>query len=373
MNGNAARTRLYALLFCALSLAAVGFAGAAPGKYRQAVPPYRFRFPQDHAAHPAFQTEWWYYTGHLQSRGRSFGYELTFFSAGIDPARKKSPSAWALHTLYFAHFALTDEQGKRFRFYEQTSRPALGMAGARADRYRVWVHDWSAHLLQDGLTHRLRASAKDIGIELDLLPQKPPVIHGKEGVSRKSAGPGRASHYYSLTRLHTRGTLTLDGTRVPVTGLSWMDHEFGSSQLAPNQAGWDWFSIQLDGGRELMLYVLRLKDGGTEPHSSGTIVHADGTWKHLPLSAFSIRATGTWKSRKTGGVYPAGWTVRVPGEGLELSVVPTVADQELATEGAAGVRYWEGSCRVSGRDRGKPARGAGYVELTGYTGAAPGI
>lgn len=361
------------LVLCVLWFAALSSVGAAAGKYRHAVPPYHFRFPRDHAAHPAFKTEWWYYTGHLQSRGRSFGYELTFFSAGIDPARKKSSSAWALHTLYFAHFAVTDEQGRRFRFHEQTSRPALRMAGARTDRFEVWVHDWSARLLPDGRTHRLRASAPGLGIEVDLIPQKPPVIHGKGGVSRKSAGIGRASHYYSLSRIQTTGTLTLDGRRFPVTGLSWMDHEFGSNQLASNQAGWDWYSIQLENGRELMLYVLRLKDGGTEPHSSGTIVYADGTWKHLPLSAFSIRAAGTWKSPKSGGIYPAGWTVRVPGEALELSVVPTVADQELITGGAAGVRYWEGSCRVTGRDRGKPTRGAGYVELTGYTGSAPGI
>jgi predicted secreted hydrolase len=357
----------------ALLLAAAAF-GAAPKAppYRAAVPPYTFRFPRDHAAHPQYQTEWWYYTGHLEGGGRHFGYELTFFQAGIDPARRASKSAWALHTLYFAHFTVTDEDRKTFRFTENTSRSALGMAGSETGRYHVWVHDWSAMLAQNGRTHHLRATGGDFAIDLDVTPQKPPVIHGAGGVSQKAAGRGHASHYYSLTRLRTQGTLHLRGEQIPVSGLSWMDHEFGSNQLTSEQAGWDWFSIQLDDGRELMLYVMRLRNGGIEPLSSGTLVAADGAWKHLPLAAYQIRAIGRWHSPRSGGDYPAGWTVRLPGEGLELTLTPTVPDQELVTRGT-GVTYWEGSVRVRGRQNGRALTGAGYVELTGYSGAAPGI
>ena len=340
--------------------------------YRQAVPPYEFRFPRDHGAHPAYQTEWWYYTGHLYSGSRSFGYELTFFQVGIDPRRKASKSAWALHTLYFAHFTVTDEGGRKFHVAEEVSRPALDMAGARTDRYHVWIHDWFAKLLPDDRTHHLSAAGEEFAIDLQLTPRKPPVIHGFNGVSQKSAGVGRASHYYSMTRLETRGTLTLGRERLPVTGLTWMDREFGSNQLTEEQAGWDWFSLQLDDNRELMLYVLRLKDGRVEPLSSGTLVNADGTWKHLPLSTYQIRATDRWRSPKSGAVYPSAWTVRIPGQGLELRLTPTIPDQELVTE-MMGVTYWEGSIRVEGRDRGKPVRGVGYVELTGYAGETPGI
>jgi predicted secreted hydrolase len=346
--------------------------GPAPAGYRQAVPPYTFQFPRDHAAHPEFQTEWWYYTGHLYSGDRRFGYQLTFFQVGIDPKRKQSRSAWALHTLYFGHFTVTDENGQTFRFTEEVSRPALGMAGAETDRYRVWLHDWTAELLPDNRTHLLRAASKDYGIDLRLTSAKPPVIHGFNGVSQKSDGVGRASHYYSLTRLETAGKLTLAGKEYPVTGLSWMDHEFGSNQLTSEQWGWDWFSLQLDNGRELMLYVLRLKNGGVEPMSSGTVVNADGTWKHLPVSAYRIDVTRRWKSPKSGSDYPAGWVARVPGEKLELRITPAMADQELVTEGI-GVNYWEGSVRVEGTDQGRPVRGAGYVELTGYSGPVPGI
>lgn len=343
------------------------------GGYLLALPGYEFRFPRDHAAHPEFQTEWWYYTGHLSKGKRKFGFELTFFQVGIDPERRKSRSAWALHTLYFAHFTLTDENQRTFRFTEQISRPALGMAGSRTDRYHVWIHDWSAQLLANDLTHRLRAAAPEFAIDLDLHPAKAPVIHGHDGVSQKTAGLGRASHYYSMTRLETSGTLTLKGEKLQVTGLSWMDHEFGSNQLTPSQKGWDWFSLQLDNGRELMLYVLRLQDGGIEPLSSGTVVQADGTWKHLPLSAFRIENRKSWKSPKSGAVYPAAWRVQVADEGVDLTLTPTVDDQELTTGASTGITYWEGSVRVEGKDRNAPVTGVGYVELTGYTGPTPGI
>ena len=348
-------------------LLALAFAG-----YRQALPPYRFQFPRDHTAHPEYQTEWWYYTGHLQAGGRRYGYQLTFFQVGVDPLRRASRSAWALHTLYFAHLTLTDEQGGTFRFHEAVSRPALGLAGSSTNRYHVWLHDWSAALRPDGKTHHLAAAVPEFALNLDLASAKPPVIHGKDGVSQKSAGAGRASHYYSLTRMETRGTLTLNGKALPVTGLSWMDHEFGTSQLSPEQAGWDWFSLQLDDGSELMLYLLRRKDGGTEPYSSGTLVQPDGTWRRLPLNAFRVDPRATWHSPESGANYPASWRITVPSAALEVTVAPTLPNQELRTR-QIGVTYWEGSVRVTGSRAGRKLGGAGYVELTGYTGPVPGI
>ena len=359
-----------------LLIAAVGFAAPALAQstmsYQQAVPPYVFAFPRDHAAHPDYRTEWWYYTGHLNSGGKSFGYELTFFRVGINPALRTSPSRWALHTLYFAHFAVTDEKGNRFFHQENIGRPALDMAGAREDRYRVWIGDWSAELL-DSTIHHLRAVMTGGSISLALRPEKPPVIHGHDGVSQKSEGIGRASHYYSLTRMATKGTLILDGKSFKVDGVSWMDHEFGSNQLTQDQQGWDWFSVQLDNRRELMLYVMRKKDGSIEPTSSGTIVDADGSWRHLPLEAFQITGTGTWRSPHSKGVYPSGWEISVPSEQIKLRLTPTVQDQEIGANSLIGVIYWEGSVAIEGTDRGQPVKGNGYVELTGYAGRVPGI
>jgi predicted secreted hydrolase len=275
--------------------------------------------------------------------------------------------------MFFAHFAVTDETGETFYHTETIGRPALKMAGGLEDRYKVWIGKWSAELLDDDKTHRLTAQGPESAISLDLVSAKSPVIHGHDGVSRKADGEGRASHYYSLTRLETSGTLTLNGEEHTVTGLSWMDHEFGTNQLTSRQQGWDWFSIQLDNNRELMLYVLRLKDGSLEPESSGTVVAADGTWKHLDLSMYTIQNTDTWTSPHNGATYPSGWTIKVPDEEIELQLTPTVEDQELVSRSILGITYWEGSVLVKGIDQGNPVSGMGYVELTGYIGKVPGF
>jgi predicted secreted hydrolase len=346
--------------------------------WRLALAPYTFHFPRDHFAHPEYRTEWWYVTGHLAGEGRRFGYELTFFRVGVDLARRSSPSAWAPHTLYFAHLALTDENASRFHFADRAGRPALGMSGAdtagaacAACTCHVWIDDWSMAIDPDG-RHHLRANAPDFGISLDLEPQKPPAIHGIDGVSVKGEGHGNASHYYSYTRLVTSGDATVERRTLRVSGRSWMDHEWSTSGLAANEAGWDWFALQLDDGRDLMLYVMRLTNGGIEPHSSGTLVDANGHARHLERDAFRIEATGEWKSPESGATYPSGWKVRIPSEDLALDLTPTVRDQELRTASSTGVTYWEGSVGIQGTSRGRPVRGEGYVELTGYTGGPPG-
>ena len=205
-----------------------------------------------------------------------------------------------------------------------------------------------------------------------LTPEKPPVIHGDNGVSQKAAGAGNASHYYSLTRLATAGRLTYQGRTFPVQGLSWMDHEFSSSQLAPYQAGWDWFSLQLDDGRELMLYVLRHQDGSADPFSSGTLVDPQGNSQHLQLSEFTIQPLKKWQSPRSKAVYPAGWKITLPQQGYELELHPTVPNQELLTSRSTRITYWEGSVRASGTHYGQPVHGRGYVELTGYAGQLGG-
>lgn len=365
----------------AVALAALLALAAAPREaraprtdadgFRLALPPYAFRFPADHAAHPRFRTEWWYYTGHLAAPGRAFGYEATFFRVGLPQRRGASASAWAARDVVFLHLALTDETRGRFRSHEDGRRVALGLAGADSTGYRVWLGDAFARLEGDSLTHHVAAAAPDFALDLALVPRKAPAVHGAGGVSQKSAGAGNASHYYSLTRLDTRGRVVVDGDTLAVRGESWMDHEFASNALARTHAGWDWFSVQLDDGRELMLYQLRLANGGVEPLSHGTLVGADGRTRALALADFGVRATGRWKSPRTGAVYPAGWTLEVPSEQLALTLAPTVADQELVARRMGGVVYWEGSVRVRGTSRGRPLAGRGYVELTGYGGRAP--
>jgi predicted secreted hydrolase len=333
--------------------------------FRRAQPGYVYRFPADHAAHPEFRTEWWYYTGHLTTaKGRNFGFQLTFFRHILRPASVKSQSRWALHTLYFAHFAITDEKDNSHHFQEKVSRGALNMAGADPKVYHVWLEDWTIGLQEK--EHKLKAGKEDMGIELTLVPVKSAVIHGKNGVSQKAVGEGYASHYYSLTRMQAKGILYWQGRSYEVKGLAWMDHEFGSNQLRDYQVGWDWFSVQLDNQIELMLYIIRHKDGKPDSTSSGTFVCPDGRAQHLPLETFVIETQGSWGSKKSDTTYPSGWLIRVPSKQLELSLTPTVKDQELTTKKSTLVNYWEGSVRVKGSFEGREVEGRGYVELTGY-------
>ena len=334
--------------------------------FRQALPGYDYQFPRDFFAHKEFRIEWWYYTGNLEDGdGRRFGYQLTFFRVGLtnDPEKINS-SKWQIGQIYFSHLTVSDFKDKKFHYFERINRKGLGLAGADADRLHVWNENWI--LTGNDQAHHLVAKEAGIGLDLQLKPLKKLVIHGQNGVSQKSDQPGNASHYISYTRMATQGILFLKGKKYEVTGTSWMDHEFSSNQLSAEQVGWDWFSVQLDNGSEIMLYLIRLKDGSVEPHSSGTLVRAAGSHQHLSLREISIESTGEWTSPHTGAVYPAGWVMSLPGSKTRLKISPELADQELHHLRSIGSSYWEGSVSVQGTHEGQPVSGQGYVELVGY-------
>jgi predicted secreted hydrolase len=205
-------------------------------------------------------------------------------------------------------------------------------------------------------------------LDLRLVPAKPFVIHGENGVHQKADIAGQASHYITFTRLQTDGILRWRGKEYFVTGLGWMDHEFGSDYLSDSQAGWDWFAIQLESGHDLMLYQLRNKDGSANTHSIGSIVDPKGTLTPIRGSDFVIQQDSTWKSPKSGGTYPMGWTIRVPGEGGTLTIMPAFTDQEMVMEQYTNTAYWEGAVTIEGTWQGAATAGRGYVELVGYAG-----
>ena len=331
--------------------------GDSPSGFKKALEVQSFNFPEDSGPHPGYQTEWWYYTGNLRdSSGRRFGYQLTFFRRALSPDSADRQSGWAAEQVYFAHFTVSDIENNKFYTAERWSRAALGLAGAQADPHRVWVEDWSSGKDGDGL--KLIASENDFSIDLRLEPQKPVVLHGDRGLSQKGGEPGSASYYYSVTRLKTEGSLTVDGREFKLEGLSWLDREWSTSALGEDIQGWDWFSIQLDDGRDIMLYRLRGKDSSTDIHSSGTLIEKDGTAVTLDASQFSIKALDTWQSPETQVVYPSKWRVSVPEYAIDLTVTPYQPDQELNLSFV----YWEGAVGISGGT----ASGSGYVELTGY-------
>ena len=335
--------------------------------YQMALPGRTLSFPADHYSHPDFKTEWWYYTGHLDTQsGKRYGYQVTFFRFGLRDRQTDSKQAPLFHELYMAHFALSDIGAKKFTFRERIKRGYSDIAGAATDRFRVWNEDWKVE--GDEKNHVIHVNDRGTQLRLGLRSLKAPVLHGQNGLSQKGEGEGRASYYYSLTRMQTEGELTVNGKNEKVRGLTWMDHEFGSNQLREDQIGWDWFSIQLDNQSELMLYLMRRKDGSVDPYSSGTLVRADGASKNLALKDYRIEVLQRWKSPASGATYPMKWKVTIPSEATELEITPVFPEQELITNRSTRVIYWEGAVQIRGTARGKPVGGNGYVEMTGYAG-----
>jgi predicted secreted hydrolase len=329
--------------------------------FARALAPRPMSFPEDHGPHPDFRMEWWYYTGNLKtSVGRHVGFQLTFFRVALSPTEESRASAWATRQLYVAHFAVTDTAGGRFHAASRTSRAALGLAGAESAPFRVWVESWSAE--GEGGATRLRAQEGDIAIDLTVSPAKPVVLQGDRGLSPKGPEPGNASFYYSLTRMPTQGTVRLGAETLEVSGEAWMDREWSTSALGAAVEGWDWFAVQLDDGRELMVYLLRRRDGTIDPFSAGTLVAADGSGRRLEAGDVRIETLGHWTSQRSGVRYPARWRLSVPSAELSLEIEPRLADQELMV----GTRYWEGAVGVVGSSAGRGVAGQGYVELVGY-------
>ena len=329
--------------------------------FARALAPRPLSFPGDHGPHPDFRTEWWYYTGNLTTpAGRHVGFQLTFFRVALSPEAEPRASAWATRQLYVAHFAVTDTAGGRFHAASRASRAALGLAGAQAAPFRVWVEGWSAEAEADAT--RLRAQDGDVAIDLAVAPAKPVVLQGDRGLSQKGPEPGNASIYYSFTRMPARGTVRLGADTLEVAGEAWMDREWSTSALGTDLEGWDWFAVQLDDGRELMVYLLRRRDGTPDLFSAGTLVAADGTTRRLEPADFRVETLAHWTSPHSGVRYPARWQVSVPSADLQLQIEPRLADQELRV----GTRYWEGAVAVRGSSAGRPAAGQGYVELVGY-------
>ena len=370
----------------AASLEALPPAGSSEG-FARATEPDAIAFPRDLGPHDDYQTEWWYYTGNLQTAdGRPFGFQFTIFRRALAPEEEttdfadseeksveseqsvvSSASSWRSNQVYLAHFTISDIAADAFYPAERFSRGAAGLAGATADPYRVWLEDWSVEQVAPGQV-RLRAQTGDVALDLALTETRPPVLHGDGGLSQKGPERGNASYYYSLIGQQAAGSVTVAGETFDVTGQVWKDHEWSTSALSDGAVGWDWVSLQMDDGGALMLFEIRRADGTREPLSAGTYVAPDGTLTHLRQGDWTLAVTDTWTSPTSGGEYPAGWRISVPAVGLELSGRPQMANQELNVSTV----YWEGAVAFEGTRDGAPVAAEGYIELTGYAGSMEG-
>lgn len=354
--------------------------------YARAAQPRPFSFPQDHGPHPGFKTEWWYLTGNLETEsGRHLGYQFTIFRVAVAPPDSGGPSSgapvqpvstagadttasgWRTDQFYMAHLAVSDVRSEQHYDFERFARGAAGLAGAQAAPFRVWAEGWQMAEQDstgdaDIFPLRLTAQAgggsgkKSVSVDLRLTSAKEKVLQGERGLSQKGPGTGNASYYYSFTRLPTDGTVAVEGDTLSASGVSWMDREWSTSALGKGQEGWDWFALQLEGGRELMYYQLRKNSGAPSRFSEGVLVGPQGEVTRLSREDVALEVLDRWENEQ-GATYPSRWRLRVPSRNLDLTVTPYFEDQVMNTS----VRYWEGAVQVSGS-----ATGSGYVELTGY-------
>lgn len=344
----------------------------AAGNWRVAVPDYAWSFPRDHWSHDGYRTEWWYLTGHLESESdatRRFGYQFTMFRIGVLSEPVELDSDWASTSVIMGHAALTDLASGDHVFAETLYRetpllasfsrypdPRIGWSRGPAGTEDMWTLDWNGN----GFDVAAVDAHQRMSFRLETTADKPLVFQGPNGFSRKGTGTEAASQYYSFTRLATRGVIEIDGERVQVQGESWMDKEFSSSHLDENQVGWDWFSLQLDDGRDVMLYLMRRADGSID-YASGTLVDRQGDPSYLDASDFRVDILDHWTSPSTGARYPSRWRIRLPAAALEFEVRGLAADQENRSGLPGRVYYWEGAVEVLGG-----AIGRGFVELAGY-------
>ena len=349
--------RVIQLLTIAIILIAHPLASAQ--EYLDITADYRVKVPEDFFYKKDYRVQWWYFTGHLtDGRGREFGYELTFFVVNVQ--QRSYTSRFGVNRVYISHFAVSDIAGNAFHFSDDIDAGVYAYAGADDGRLQVWV----GNNRLDGSIQDIRVQASDSrkSIDLRLTPMKPLVLNGIDGYSRKSEeSPLIASVYFSYTRMHTRGKLTVGDTVYAVTGRSWFDREISTRGLGKRQAGWDWFAVQLDDGREIMIYLLRNNDGSVDRYSSGTFVYGDGRYRHLVKDDFIVKVLSHYKSQKTGARYPDLWEMTIPSEKVAIRIVPLIQDQEVVALESTGNYYWEGACRVEGSSRGRA-----YVEMTGY-------
>lgn len=334
------------------------------------------RFPEDYGPHESFKTEWWYYTGNVKTQeGRHFGYQLTFFRQAWACDKPAGTSAWRTNQLYFAHFAVTDTQNKQFYSAQRMNRGSVGIAGAKASPFHVWIDDWNAlESIDAGKKRVIRLNAREngrensagkgtgqnISIELSLFPVKPAILQGTRGLSAK--GPQNASHYYSFPGMTTYGRITVGDEVHSVSGHSWFDHEWSTAALGDDVNGWDWFAIHIElgphAGTDLMVCQVRTADGSPNGYGFGSVSFADGSYAILLESQFSIKPTRHWTSPVTGKAYPAGWTISLMSPDLTLDVTPVMDGQEHTHM----FPYYEGAVEVMFTG----GTGRGYVEMTGY-------
>jgi predicted secreted hydrolase len=333
--------------------------------FARADQPWQFNFPTDHSAHPDYRTEAWYFVGHLTTpQGRQFGFQLTFFRFALAPQMKTSLSAWATNQIYRGHFAITDVAQKQFYAFERYSRAALGLSGAATAPVRVWVENWRAQMVTGNSqtpTFHLQASDEEVAMKLQLQSRKPLVVPKADDLFPINGQ--NAFYFYVAPRLATQGQIKIGSQRFQVTGSAWLDHTWGAVPVSQGQLALNRFLLQLNDGREIVGLQLHRRDGSGTPITTGILIDQDGSVQQLDRRAISLEEFDEWRSPRDDTTYPSRWRLHIPEQDIDLTITPSISDQEMAM----AIRYWGGSVDVAGTVDGRYLGGSGHVELTGYS------
>jgi predicted secreted hydrolase len=349
---------VYAFWLCLNVTVAIGQGfsglGAEADEYAKVIPGVSLNFPADHGAHSDYRIEWWYVTANLKDEaGVSYGVQWTLFRQAMAPSDRGE--GWQNRQLWMGHAAVTSRD--RHHSAERFARGGVGQAGVRSSPFAAWIDNWRMAAPDAGASESLSAltltaSARDFSYRLDLKGNRPVVLQGDAGYSRKSERD-QASYYYSQPHLEVTGSIQIDGQKINVTGRAWIDHEWSSQPLAADQTGWDWFSIHLNSGEKLMLFRLRHSDGTS--FLAGNWIDLDG--RSIPFANTDIMMTPSRTSLVEGREVPTHWTISIPSRGLKLASVPLNSKSWMKTR----IQYWEGPIAVTGT-----RSGVGYLEMTGY-------
>ena len=339
--------------------------GDAEQGYARAIEARQFSFPDDHASHPDFRNEWWYFTGNLETAtGHEFGYQVTLFRIAITPKKTPRTSHWSARHVWMGHVALTDISNQKYYNEQRFARDATGLAGFQQQPFKVWLEDWQITAAKKGdsgdFPWNIKVKHTDFTLNLKVLPAKKIILQGDKGLSQKSAAKGSASYYYSISHMQTSGQITIAGKQHKVTGKSWLDREWSTSALGKDQAGWDWFSLQFNEGIELMYYQIRKKTGDIDAYSRGKLIMSDGSTTDIHPKGIQLTPLKTWTSPQ-GRKYPIAWQMRLQSSSKSWRIEARVDDQEMI----GSIHYWEGAVQIVDESTHQIV-GKGYLEMTGY-------
>jgi predicted secreted hydrolase len=332
--------------FAGLGMSGQGFAPVTPGK--------TFAFPADHGPHPDHRIEWWYVTANLvDSAGAAYGAQWTLFRQAMTPGAQQE--GWANQQIWMGHAAVT--RADTHRYSEAFARGGVGQAGLETKPFRAWIDSWemrgSDRMREETIAPlELNASGADFSYALRLNADRPLVLQGDAGYSKKSER-GQASYYFSQPYFKAAGSITIDDKPHEVTGLAWMDREWSSQPLASDQTGWDWLSLHLTSGEKLMLYRLRQKDGHNDLY--GNWIEPDG--RSIEIASTDNSMTPTALTEIEGRKIPTAWRIAIPSRSLTIECVPLNPRSWMGTS----FPYWEGPISFKGSHS-----GLGYLEMTGY-------